>query len=297
MAIVSMRFPGGAGKAFTISYDDGVESDFRLADLMRRYGIRGTFNINSGIKRILEDTPQTDLGEPRSRMNRTRFLEFFKQNRDLCEIAAHGLNHAWMTKMERSCIAWEVLADRKNLETLLGVPCRGFAYPYGVFNDDAVEALDVGGFLYARTTKTTKSFDLPEDPLRWACTAKHTYSGLMELAEQFVALDTNSSKGSDRSPYLFSVWGHSYEFNMADNWDVIEKLFSCVGGRDDIWYCTNEEYFRYVRAYHSLEFFADQSAVYNPTATPVCLSVMAKRSEPLLNVTVNPGETVSFGGK
>ena len=76
------------------------------------------------------------------------------------------------------------------------------------------------------------------------------------------------------------------KYREAKGWrqeDFAEK----ISGQDDIWYCTNEEYFRYVRAYHSLEFFADQSAVYNPTATPVCLSVMAKRSEPLLNVTVH----------
>ena len=53
--IVDMLFPGGKAKAFTLSYDDGVESDFRLADLMRKYGVKGTFNVNSGIKRMVEE--------------------------------------------------------------------------------------------------------------------------------------------------------------------------------------------------------------------------------------------------
>ena len=44
-----MRFPGGLGKAFTMSYDDGVEQDIRLIQIMRENGVKGTFNLNSGL--------------------------------------------------------------------------------------------------------------------------------------------------------------------------------------------------------------------------------------------------------
>ena len=43
-----MRYPGGRGKAVTISYDDGVQQDIEMIALMRKYGIKGTFNLNSG---------------------------------------------------------------------------------------------------------------------------------------------------------------------------------------------------------------------------------------------------------
>ena len=36
-------------KYFTLSYDDGLEQDKRIVELMKKYGIRGTFNLNSGI--------------------------------------------------------------------------------------------------------------------------------------------------------------------------------------------------------------------------------------------------------
>jgi len=285
--IVNMLFPGGKAKAFTLSYDDGVESDFRLADLMRKNGVKGTFNVNSGIKRICEDLDQPDLGQPRCRMNRRRFLEFFEKNSDIAEIAAHGLTHAALALMDQGAAAWEVLSDRKNLEDMLGIPCRGFAYAYGNYNDQSVEALKVSGFRYARTTKTTGDFSLPSDPLHWACTCKHTNPQLMELAKQFVEA---SEENEMKIPYLFSVWGHSYEFNLADNWNVIEELLHYVGKRESVWYCTNIEVFNYLRAYQSLEFFADQTKVYNPTAIPVTLRVMAARKDPVRIVTVNPGE-------
>ena len=40
-------YPGGKPKAFSLSYDDGVEQDLRFVDLLNRYGLRGTFNLNS----------------------------------------------------------------------------------------------------------------------------------------------------------------------------------------------------------------------------------------------------------
>lgn len=45
-----MMFPGGKRKALTFSYDDGVEQDRRLVALLNRYGLKGTFNLNSGIQ-------------------------------------------------------------------------------------------------------------------------------------------------------------------------------------------------------------------------------------------------------
>lgn len=43
---IFMRFPGGKKKALTLSYDDGVEQDIRLIDIMKKNGLKGTFNLN-----------------------------------------------------------------------------------------------------------------------------------------------------------------------------------------------------------------------------------------------------------
>ena len=43
-----MRWPGFLRKAVTLSYDDGVVFDKRLISIMDKYGLKGTFNINSG---------------------------------------------------------------------------------------------------------------------------------------------------------------------------------------------------------------------------------------------------------
>ena len=36
-------------KYFTLSFDDGLEQDKRVIQLMRQYGLKGTFNLNAGL--------------------------------------------------------------------------------------------------------------------------------------------------------------------------------------------------------------------------------------------------------
>lgn len=39
----------GKNKAITFSYDDGAVQDIRLIELLNRYGLKATFNLNSGL--------------------------------------------------------------------------------------------------------------------------------------------------------------------------------------------------------------------------------------------------------
>ena len=73
---------------------------------------------------------------------------------------------------------------------------------------------------------------------------------------------------------LFYVWGHCYEFDQNDNWDVMEHFLKKIAGYEDIWYATNNEIERYVSAYRKLVFSVDGSVVYNPTCTAVWLGAI-----------------------
>ena len=84
-----------------------------------------------------------------------------------------------------------------------------------------------------------------------------------KLAEEFV-------NSQDRRPQLFYVWGHSYEFDRDDNWDVIEEfLYYMDEHRDEIWFAGNGEILAYLEAYKRLEYSADGSMIYNPSALDV----------------------------
>ena len=81
----------------------------------------------------------------------------------------------------------------------------------------------------------------------------------MKLAKRFV------EKQPPSSPWLFYLWGHSYEFDWDNNWNAIEEFAEYVGNRNDIWYATNLEIYEYVEAYKRLVFSPDGDHVYNPT--------------------------------
>jgi len=279
---IFMRFPKGLAKCLTLSYDDGVMEDIRLVEIMKNHGLRGTFNLNTGLYRA-EDKPITD---DRSgwRLTKAQATELFSQ--DGIEPAIHAHMHSHLQTLPQAQVAYEILKDREALEEQFGKIVRGMAYPFGTVacTDEVVEALKVCGVTYARTTVSTEKFDLPTDWLRMPATCHHNNPRLFELAEEF--LEKRISK--DGNPKLFYLWGHSYEFKDNDNWDVIERFAEKTGGREDLWYATNDELYSYVEAFRKLIFTADMTLVQNPTLYTVWFTFRREL------YSIAPGETLKL---
>ncbi|NLW74441.1 MAG: polysaccharide deacetylase family protein [Clostridiales bacterium] len=275
---VYMRFPGGRKKAFTMSYDDGVETDIRLIEIMRKNGLKGTFNINSGLF-----APEGTVYPPEKfarRMSRSAAYDTYVNSG--MEIACHGLTHAYLDQLPPELATYEVLRDRENLEEMFDRQIRGMAYAYGRFNDNAVETLKKCGIAYSRTVISTNSFDIPGDWHRLPATCHHNSDKLTALAKKFL------EKSPTGDPWLFYLWGHSYEFERDNNWALIEEFASYIGGQSDIWYCTNIELYDYIAAYRALKFSVNGKIVFNPTAMPVCFEMNMNKKI----YTISPGETV-----
>ena len=49
MNSMTLRWKNGLSHALTLSYDDGLEADVRLIEIMQRNGLKGTFNLNSAM--------------------------------------------------------------------------------------------------------------------------------------------------------------------------------------------------------------------------------------------------------
>ena len=258
MANLRMRFPEGRKKVVTLSYDDGVLQDIRLVDILNQYGLKGTFNINSGlIKPDDYEYPENRRG----RMKLCDILDTYKGH----EIAAHALTHADLTTVSPARATYEVVEDRRRLEELFGCTIRGMAYPYGTFNDTVVEILKNSGIVYSRTTVSRGNFIIPEDWLRLSATCHHNASDMLKLADEFLESEVKSVHNS----IMFYLWGHSYEFDDNNNWDKIEEFAKKMSGRDEIWFATNIEIFDYITAFKRLNFSVDMTFVENPTTTDV----------------------------
>ena len=249
MKIIYTCFPGGKHKVLTMSYDDGKHADRRLVEIFNRYGIRGTFHLNSGLKGP-ERIPS----------------EEWKALYENHEVSCHTVLHPTISRSPLDQVAVQVLEDRRGLERVMGYPVRGMSYPNGSYSKEIVELLPMLGIEYSRVVGDTHGFDMPENFLTWTSTCHHNHN-LLENAKAFVELNKTQYL------YMMYVWGHSYEFDRDDNWELIEEFCRMTGGREDTWYATNIEIVDYMKAARNLKYTMDADMVYNPNAMSIWIRV------------------------
>lgn len=267
-----LRFPGFKRRALTLSYDDGVRSDERLIKILDQHGLKCTFNINSGLF--------SQNGEGR-RMTLEQAVALYSGTAH--EVAVHGVRHLSLASLGDAGVVREIIADRENLERLFGGIIEGMAYANGSCDERIAALVKSCGICYARTVVSTWRFDLPENWLLLPATCHHADSRLDELIDAFLA-----EQSGRNCPRLFYLWGHSYEFDDHNNWEIIERFAEKMGGRDDIYYATNGEIYRYVKAYEALKASASGKRISNPTATDVYLDYFGKE------VCIPAGQTVDL---
>ncbi|MBO5646236.1 MAG: polysaccharide deacetylase family protein [Clostridia bacterium] len=229
-----MRFAeSGKKKAVTFSYDDGITQDIRLIELLNRYGLKCTFNLNSGL-----------LGKPGILWREEQHISHYKIHPSDVksvyeghEVAVHTLTHPSLPGKDEEFIIRQVEDDRIALSELVGYEVVGMAYPCGP-NDDRCASIirEHTGVKYARTVTDTDSF-APQTYLhRFNPNAYHlNFDRLDALADRFL------SEESDE-PQILYVWGHAYEMDYRpDYWVRLEDFFRRIAGHEDIFYGTNAE--------------------------------------------------------
>ena len=256
---MKMLLKDGKTKVLTFSYDDGRIADKKLVEIFNRYGLKATFNISSGLY-------AKDDGQESKYLTLSQAQALYKSGNH--EVAVHGYMHLWPAKISSVELIQEILNDRNAIENDYGTVTRGSAYAYGNYNQNVMDILKQCGIVYARTTHSTHTFSLPENWLALNPTCHHKDARLMELAERFV-----NTTPKHVFAEMFYVWGHSYEFDNDNNWDVIEKFAAYVSGHEHIWYATNIEIYDYVSAYNRLQVSVDESIITNPSAMDVWVEV------------------------
>lgn len=280
-----LRFPGGKFKAVTFSYDDGLHADIRLARTLADYGMKGTFNLSTGLMSDVAGKHYLSAGEVKEHIIPLGH-----------EIAIHGHSHSAPGLNRKIDIINEFLTCRKNLESEFGGIIRGMAYPdsglkilFGGKEKEEIKfllkSLDIA---YARTTYDDRSFALPNDLLEWSATAHHTDPDLMKYIDEFLSINENKTYASRRWPKLMFIWGHSAEFDDQNNWTLLDEICEKLSGREEIWYATNMEICEYMQAFDQLVFSLDGKTVYNPTLKTIWFDQDGKI------YSVNSGETLTI---
>ena len=271
-----MRFPEGREKAVTFSYDDGVAADKKLIAVFGRYGLKCTFNLNSklfGVKQW------------HGRMDEAESIAAYKDSGH--EVALHGARHIFLDKVPLPLAIKEIADNRAYLEEKFGRIVDGMAYAYNGYNEEIISALRALGVKYARTTESSHSFAIPQDWLRLTPTCHHGDGRLAELTQKFI--ETKPSDGVKfREPWLFCIWGHSYEFDDNDNWDILEGLCQKLAAAEGIWAATNGEICDYVRCYKSLVYSIDGERAFNPSHRDVWVEIRGRVYK------IDSGKTLRF---
>ena len=236
----------------TTSWDDGHKLDLKLADLLKKYGIKGTFYVSPENREFSKEDLLSDE-------------EIIRLDRDF-EIGAHTMTHPELTKINGKEAFNEIVDSKRYLEKLLGKEARCFCYPRGKYNEKIMELVRKSGFCYSRTMKrfefnTAKDLlesgtalethrnsllTLPVDYLRVLKFSKFNFvESFKDLNWEYLAKKTFDHV--ENFGGIYHLWGHSWVIEKSNDWEKTERVLSYIGGKSNAKYCTNYDIFKNIQ--------------------------------------------------
>ena len=221
----------------TTSWDDGHVLDLRLADLLDRHGIAGTFYV---APRSHEIPAGERLDDARLRALAARF-----------EIGGHTLTHRRLPTLDAATARHEIRAGRDAIEQAIGRPVTTFCYPGGSYRPEHVAMARDEGFVLARTVRRYQT-RLPQDLLETGTTV-HAYRHLRDPPRLIAGGPLRGWRRSwdwadlaihqfDRvraGGGVFHLWGHSWEIDGHGDWDRLDRVLAHIGGVPGVRYVPN----------------------------------------------------------
>ena len=205
-------------KIVSLSFDDGTIYDKRFIDLLNKYGLRATFNLNSG----LDDLIWYYEDKPIRRLNLEESKEIYKGH----EVASHSLTHPYFSSLDEKRQIREVEEDILNLEKIFSRKIEGFAFPFIDQTEANIQVVKNNIDLkYIRCSIFTEKI-LPKDRYHVGINALYDDKDIYEKLERY---KSNSLPNS-----LFVIAGHSYEFEVKNDWEKIENLLKYLKENDEL---------------------------------------------------------------
>lgn len=264
--MIRKLYPGGKAKAFNITYDDGVLQDIPLVSLLNRYGLKGTFNLNSGLMR--EEFSWT---HPTGAVIRRLPPKIAATLYEGHEVASHTVSHPYMEHLSDEELLYQLGQDKADLERLFGREVLGFAVPFDHFSDRIAHCARQCGFAYARTSQERYSYAPPRDYFHWGAGAYHVMPGFWDFVENFFR--------SEEELALCQIVGHSYDLDTEHMWDRIEALFRRITEDPSTVSMTHLELVRYLQAMdravitdHRIENPSDQTLWFSKNSHVISLA-------------------------
>ena len=199
-------------KIFLISFDDGTVWDRRFVELLNKYGMKATFNLNSGLEDFVwhyEDR------FPIRRQTLSDTIGLYQGH----EVASHSLHHHWLNTLTPPQLSAEVGEDCAALITLFGLEEIGFGVPFTACGEREIKI--IRKFVrYIRLSEFSDSFAPPKDPYHSPIHALYNQPDVRERIARFAESQLPVS--------LFVMAGHSYELEVLDHWGYMEELLQYI---------------------------------------------------------------------
>lgn len=237
-------WPGGKWKALIMSFDDAGTQDRQLVSIFNTYGIVGSFNLTSGKLDQANYITSSELAA------------LYKNH----EVAGHSVDHPYLETLTKAQVISEIADCKTKLSNITGYEVRGFAYPFGTFNDTVVQVEKDLNIAYARVTNDRYDFEIPPalpfELLTWRATAH--FNNADYFADQLIV------NKKERMACMF-IWGHSWELDGNDGWNRMTAFCKKITGKSDIWYAKSIDVADYLNAIYGLQYTG--GSVYNPSST------------------------------
>jgi hypothetical protein len=217
----------------TTSWDDGHPLDLRVAEMLARHGLRGTFYVP-------RKASTGTLSEPQLRQLAQNF-----------DVEAHTIHHVDLTTIDVKRASQEIGDSRAWVQDVTGRECSLFCPPLGHFTARHLRMIRDAGYRGIRTVEFL-SLDRPRTragllempttlqahPNGRASYARnlakrvalrnlwlyvrHGASGdWFELARRLLA--AVACQGG-----VFHLWGHSWELESAGQWTRLDQVFGLM---------------------------------------------------------------------
>jgi peptidoglycan/xylan/chitin deacetylase (PgdA/CDA1 family) len=222
-----MTFP-----CLTTSWDDGHALDFRIADLLSKYGLTGTFYI------------------PRQSQTPTMSEKEVRELSRYFEIGAHTMHHTFLDSCGEATAKQEIEESKQWIEQTTGKSCPMFCPPGGRFNEKRLKQIADAGYHAIRTVEMisvarpiaheklmlmpTTLQAHPHSPAvyirnilkrrgknLWLYITKGRNPDWPTLAERLI-------RSAIARQGVFHLWGHSWEIEDAKQWGQLEDVLKLM---------------------------------------------------------------------
>jgi hypothetical protein len=217
----------------TVSWDDGHPWDLRVAALLAKHRLSGTFYI------------------PMRTTHGTMAASQIRQLSGAFEIGAHTLDHVTLTRANDTQALQQIVGAKSWLEDNTGLPCLMFCPPEGRYSGRHLKMLRKAGYLGLRSVELTSlDFPRPKAGLMLMPTSvqahPHSPIALCKNALKRVTLGnlwryivhgrstdwcgmaSSLLRQAIKTGGVFHLWGHSWELRQTGQWQRLDEVLAMM---------------------------------------------------------------------